>query len=322
MRREQNKQKILNYAKQHGVSKASRKFKIAGNTIRKWLDTKPQPTTYNSQPKVRQFSALDVDEIIFLICTFLQLPDIVHNVGTTCKRWRRVSFSVIQHIPLTKFAKQKINDNVVRIICTWCTTLTSMNLAHSEVTPRSLSYLMKHSKTLYKIDFSYCFGLLSNQSELLIFLKQCQNLKQISLNGLGVNEKLLSVLPNQLIELRIGGADIKDFAMTNIIQKSVDTLQSIDIMDTKLTDVTLFELCKCTELTTVSVSKCLRISKKGIRQLVRNCKKLQSLDISFSPICNQAVLRVISKRAKKLKYLRINEGWLTQKDLINFRSNR
>lgn len=232
-----------------------------------------------------------------------------------------------------------ITDATLRTVAKYCSNLQYLSLAHcKKFSDRGLLYLAsgKNSKKLDYLDVSGCLQITPDGFKNLS--SGCTNIQTLILNDFPtLSDDCLTHVANKLTKIHtmtfLGSPLISDETFKRIANnknlkkikiegnnrisdvslKAIGTncanLEHIYIADCqRLTDLALKSLSTCKLLTVANFADCVRITDKGVRQLVDGpCgPKLRELNLTNCIRVGDMAMVNIHKRCHSLTYLSVN----------------
>lgn len=231
-----------------------------------------------------------------------------------------------------------ITDASLRTIAKYCSNLQFLSLAHcKKFTDRGLQYLAsgKNSEKLDYLDLSGCLQITPGGFKNLA--SGCVNLQSLLLNDFPtLNDDCLAPISTRCIKLHTlsflgspllsdeafrklainknlkklkieGNQRISDLSL-KVIGLMCPNLEHLYIADCqRLTDAALKSLTSCRFLTVANFADCVRISDKGVRQLVEGpCgPKLRELNLTNCIRVGDIAMVNIHKRCHNMTYLSV-----------------
>nr|CAB3488843.1 unnamed protein product [Digitaria exilis] len=289
------------------------------------------PSMVRSLQKVSKLQTLKLEG-----CKFM--ADGLKAIGSSCVSIRELSLSKSTGVTDSElsFAVSKLK-NLLKLDITCCRNITDVSVASitrsctslvslrmescSHVSSGALQLIGKHCSHLEELDFT------DNDldDEGLKALTGCTNLSSLKIGiCLRISDEGLTHIGKSCPKLRdidlyrCGG--ISDDGVIQIAQ-GCPMLESINLSYcTEVTDRSLMSLSKCTNLNTLEVRGCPRVSSAGLSEIAMGCRLLSKLDIKKCFEINDVGMLYLSQFSHGLRQINLSYCSVTDIGLLSLSS--
>nr|XP_020840115.1 F-box/LRR-repeat protein 13 [Phascolarctos cinereus] len=236
-----------------------------------------------------------------------------------------------------------LNDEVMRYVSEGCPALTHLNIAHTEISNRTLRLLSRCFPNLQKLSLAYCRKFTEKGLQYLSLGKGCHKITDLDLSGCtqisvqgfrdiasgctGIKHLVINDIPtltDSCIKSRIGDAGLRNFLvgpsssklrelnLTNYAQISDLALAQ---MGERCCSLTYLNLCNCTQLTDCGIefitqlpnliSIDLSVTASTDEEFCQSTPNLEHLDVSYCPKLSGEILKALSAKCCRLTSLNI-----------------
>eukprot|EP00795_Rhopilema_esculentum_P000032 gene32-9634_t len=250
-------------------------------------------------------------KVILSWCSLLRVLDIKGRTDLKKADFEAI-FKSCPLIEVISFAFcSQIDDEIVKLMSTYCCNLMFANFEGCQISDASLMYLI--GKPIHGLNLSHC-NLISDDG-LIFIANNFKNITSINVDGIQwISQNSVEILireqRNNLTEIQLDGDDL------------MDEVLSISFCDA-LTDASLDGIKHFKYLKHLQLKKGLNFSREAMLELIKNLRYLESPGLGFlglaecSSLSDQC-LRAISESCPNLSVLNLSWCWEVTDDGINF----
>ncbi|KAL7072666.1 hypothetical protein ACQ4LE_008083 [Meloidogyne hapla] len=157
-------------------------------------------------------------------------------------------------------------------------------------------------KNLTVLHFSECYGteFYEGQPNLLALGNLTQLREMHVSDNLLINNDVLRAIGQGCRSLQLLNLSMSNRAVTDTGLRHLASLRSLSELrltgHRALTDETLIEIANQGKLKILGLGKCINISNMSIMIVIRNCKELKKLDVSYCPNVTQVIFKELDKQ--------------------------
>uniref|UniRef100_A0A915NWL5 F-box domain-containing protein n=1 Tax=Meloidogyne floridensis TaxID=298350 RepID=A0A915NWL5_9BILA len=248
-------------------------------------------------------------------------PKLNYSICSSLKIVPSVHTLYFDYMQLTNSSLSLIGLNGIQANCTNLETLIMDQV--DTIQTQQMNNIFMALKNLTVLHFSECYGTEFYEGQPnLTALGNLTQLREMHVSdNLLINNDVLRAIGQgcrslQLINLSMSNRAVTDTGLRHLA--SLSSLNELRLTGHRaLTDETLIEIANQGKLKILGLGKCINISNMSVIMVIRNCKELKTLDVSYCPNVTQVIFKELDKQML-IRYGRSNPTTNSNSDVKKF----
>nr|CAD2182825.1 unnamed protein product [Meloidogyne enterolobii] len=205
-----------------------------------------------------------------------------------------------------------------------CTNLETLIMDQVDtIQTQQMNNIFMALKNLTVLHFSECYGTEFYEGQPnLTALSNLTHLREMHVSdNLLINNDVLRAIGQGCRSLQLLNLSMSNRAVTDTGLRHLASLSSLNELrltgHRALTDETLIEIANQGKLKILGLGKCINISNMSVIMVIRNCKELKTLDVSYCPNVTQVIFKELDKQML-IRYGRSNPTTNSNSDVKKF----